>query len=424
MGVLCTAAFAAITLLLAPLAFAQTDSGSTGAPAGEAIGDSIRSGNGGAPAVPAAAASNTSDLFNGFNSDGDSITVVGGVPSASSSPDAASSAAAASPAEQSAPAAASIPESAPSVVSAPSPEAAPSYAAAPSPEGAPSYAAAPSPEAAPSYAAAPSPEAASSVAAVSVPEAAPSIASAPVVAAIPATSMPPPVVVSAPAAEASIAAIPASEPSTTIVPATPEAAVTPAAVFAPSPALNAVAKSRKAKAAANSEPTQIASVGPSNAQDSGGGFGLQFSNNKQPINIKSDSMSLDYKGNSVLFTGHVRAVQATSHMTSDQLRVNYGQGFKDVKEMIADGNVRISQDTRWATGDHAVLDQTKHTVVLTGSPVVHDGTDQITGRRITVYLDTGKSVVEGAQAVIFPKSSSSPGQTQADNSGSTASRTP
>ena len=181
-------------------------------------------------------------------------------------------------------------------------------------------------------------------------------------------------------------------------------------------------KSSNAKKA--KEATQVASAGPANGQDQGGAFGgLQFSNNKSPINITSDTMALDYKGNSVLFTGHVNAAQATGHLSSDRLRVNYGQGFKDVREMIADGNVRISQDTRWATGDHAVLDQTKHTVVLTGSPVVHDGTDQITGRRITVYLDTGKSVVEGASAVIFPKSSS-PGQTQADNSGSNAARTP
>ncbi|MGH7778239.1 MAG: LptA/OstA family protein [Candidatus Binataceae bacterium] len=235
--------------------------------------------------------------------------------------------------------------------------------------------------------------------------------------------MPPPVVVSAPAAEASIAAAPVAEPSTTLVPAAPEAASTQAAaVFAPTPAISAVASSPKRRGAKKEE-TEVASAGPSNGQDNGAFGGLQFSNNKQPINIKSDTMALDYKGNSVLFTGHVNAVQATAHLTSDRLRVNYGQGFKDVKEMIADGNVRISQDTRWATGDHAVLDQTKHTVVLTGSPVVHDGTDQITGKRITVYLDTGKSVVEGARAVIFPKTSSSPGST-AENSGSKSSGTP
>jgi lipopolysaccharide export system protein LptA len=65
--------------------------------------------------------------------------------------------------------------------------------------------------------------------------------------------------------------------------------------------------------------------------------------------------------------------------------------------------VRISQGDRWATGDHAVLNQTAQTVVLTGSPVVHDGEDQITGTRITVYLKTGQSVVEHARTVIFPK---------------------
>jgi lipopolysaccharide export system protein LptA len=78
--------------------------------------------------------------------------------------------------------------------------------------------------------------------------------------------------------------------------------------------------------------------------------------------------------------------------------------------MIADGNVRISQGTRWATGDHAILDQTKHTVTLTGSPVVHDGEDQIAGTKITVHLDTNQSDVENARAVIFPKESKPSGR--------------
>ena len=82
--------------------------------------------------------------------------------------------------------------------------------------------------------------------------------------------------------------------------------------------------------------------------------------------------------------------------------------FHDVQEMVADSNVRMSQGTRWATGDHAVLDQTKHTVTLTGSPVVHDGEDQITGSKITVHLDTGKSEVAGARAVFFPQGAENP----------------
>ncbi len=131
--------------------------------------------------------------------------------------------------------------------------------------------------------------------------------------------------------------------------------------------------------------------------------GLQLSNNKSPIDIKSESMQLEYERHSILWTGHVKVNQADGQITSDTLRVNYlDKDFKNMKDMVADGNVRISQGTRWATGNHAVMDQIKRTVVLTGSPVVHDGTDQITGNRITVYLDTGRSVVEGAHAVIFP----------------------
>ncbi len=130
-------------------------------------------------------------------------------------------------------------------------------------------------------------------------------------------------------------------------------------------------------------------------------------------------MSLDYKGNSVVFSGHVRAIQEPGQLTSDRLKVNYGQGFKDVKEMFADGNVRISQRDQWATSDHAIMDQTRRTVVLTGNPVVHQGNDQITGDRITVYMDTNKSVVEHARAIIFPRESKT-----ADNGKTSPNATP
>lgn len=130
---------------------------------------------------------------------------------------------------------------------------------------------------------------------------------------------------------------------------------------------------------------------------------LQFAGNKGPVDIKSDALDLDYKGNVVTFRGHVHAVQADAVLTSDTLTVTYGKDFHEVKEMVANNNVRMSQGTRWATGDRAVLDQARHTVTLTGSPVVHDGEDQVAGTKITVHLDTGKSEVAGARAVFFPK---------------------
>ena len=170
--------------------------------------------------------------------------------------------------------------------------------------------------------------------------------------------------------------------------------------------------------AASKEPTRIASKEPT---DNAFG-GLQFSSGNQPIYIDGPHMQLNYQGKSVLWSGHVKVVNGNSQVTSETLQVKYGENFHDVKEMIADGNVRISQGTRWATGDHAVLDQTKHTVVLTGSPVVHDGEDQIAGSRITVHLDTNQSDVENARAVIYPKQTNSPTEaaSNASSSGNSA----
>ena len=172
-----------------------------------------------------------------------------------------------------------------------------------------------------------------------------------------------------------------------------------------------VAAGKKSGKSANG--TKVASNEPAQ----GGPFtGLQLSNSKSPIDINSESMSLDYKNHSVLWSGHVHANQANAQMTSDKLQVNYtDKDMKDMKDIVAMGNVRISQGTRWATGDHAVMDQKKRTAVLTGSPVVHDGQNQITGTRITIYLDTGQSVVEHARAVIFPHD-----ENEAPNAGAAA----
>ena len=211
-----------------------------------------------------------------------------------------------------------------------------------------------------------------------------------------------------------------SAPPTTASPGSPGGAEAPAALATAAPRAKGRAiangKHRAAQhahsesatkstsAKTDSKDTATDSKNDKDSKDSDSPFSsLQFSGNKGPVDIKSDTLDLDYKGNVVTFRGHVHAVQADATLTSDTLTVTYGKDFHEVQKMVANDNVRMSQGTRWATGDHAVLDQAKHTVTLTGSPVVHDGEDQVTGSKITVHLDTGKSEVEGARAVFFPK---------------------
>jgi lipopolysaccharide export system protein LptA len=130
---------------------------------------------------------------------------------------------------------------------------------------------------------------------------------------------------------------------------------------------------------------------------------LKFSANNGPIQIKADSLKLDYKNNSVEFDGAVHAIQSGTSLTSKSLKVIYGAKFGDIKQVIALGDVKMMQGGRWATGQKAVLDEEKHTVEMTGQPVIHDGPDSVAGRRIIIYLDSEKSFVDQASAVIFPR---------------------
>ena len=148
------------------------------------------------------------------------------------------------------------------------------------------------------------------------------------------------------------------------------------------------------------------------ASDSSPFGGFENNSDHGPINIKSDTMSFDYKKSVVVFSGRVHAVQSGNELSSNTLHVQMNKDSQ-IQEMIADGNVRMSQGQRWATGDHAVLDETVHTLVLTGSPVVHDGNDQIAGTKITVYLQTNKSEVTDPKAVIFPRESKKPNNSEA-----------
>jgi lipopolysaccharide transport protein LptA len=158
---------------------------------------------------------------------------------------------------------------------------------------------------------------------------------------------------------------------------------------------------QQANSAAVVPAEKVASKGASDSSNPFNGLGM--SSGKGPTKIDSDQFRLDYQQKIATYIGHVKVAQPNGTMTSDKLKVTFGDNMHDIKMAYADGNVRISQGDRWATGDHAVLNQTAQTVVLTGSPVVHDGEDQITGTRITVYLKTGQSVVEHARTVIFPK---------------------
>ncbi len=164
------------------------------------------------------------------------------------------------------------------------------------------------------------------------------------------------------------------------------------------------------------------------ANPAGGLFqSLSLGSNKGPVHIDSDSLELDYKGSLVTYRGHVEVTQGDVTLNSDRLSISYdpqavkqdrtapapaktaapGADADRIKEIIAEGNVRIRQGTKLAEGRRAVFDQAKQTFTLSDGAVLHDGPNQVAGERVIVYLKEERSVVESGsnsrvKAVLYP----------------------
>ena len=218
----------------------------------------------------------------------------------------------------------------------------------------------------------------------------------------------------------------------------------------------ALALSAAARPGASATPGDAPKAGAAAAPPppSGGGpfeFG-SFGKSKEPVTVISDTLEYDYKANVVVYRGNVVATQAATKLTSDVLTItmdndkqNGNQGAKPkapaaagdppadppaeqppassdtgrVQVIVATGNVRIDQGTRWAVGGRATYEQQGRTLVLTENPVLHDGPNEVVGDRVIVYLDENRSVVEGGQkrvkAVLYPndKNSGAPAKPKA-----------
>lgn len=141
---------------------------------------------------------------------------------------------------------------------------------------------------------------------------------------------------------------------------------------------------------------------------------LSFTSGRDPIAVSSDSLEFDYRSRILRYKGNVVATQADMRMESASLTVSLTEGPEArVKDVTAVGQVRLTKGQRWATAGRAVFDQDRRTVTLSEQAVVHDGGNEVSGNRIVVFLDEGRSVVESGRggrvkAVLYPQQASEP----------------
>ena len=123
-----------------------------------------------------------------------------------------------------------------------------------------------------------------------------------------------------------------------------------------------------------------------------------------PIRIEADRMEASQKEESVVFSGKVEATQQGLVIQADEMTVFYERppeagatvavNRQQVSRLTARGNVRINREGWIASGDALEYFSEKRQVILTGHTTVFQKDNKVTGERIILYLDEGRSVVE------------------------------
>ncbi|WP_156850615.1 LptA/OstA family protein [Bartonella refiksaydamii] len=145
-------------------------------------------------------------------------------------------------------------------------------------------------------------------------------------------------------------------------------------------------------------------------------FGIDLSNDKEPLELYANSLEILDKEGIALFNGDVSVVQGERLLRTAKLVVYYDKAHKvadkgpidtkasppawfgstDIKKMEALGKVYIKIATQIATGDKGVFDGKSKIMSLTGKNVVlTDGNNVATGCKLTADMKSGKAFLEG-----------------------------
>ncbi len=130
--------------------------------------------------------------------------------------------------------------------------------------------------------------------------------------------------------------------------------------------------------------------------------------NNTPIRIEADRMVTSQEDSTVVFSGNVQANQANLFIHADQMTVLYAKTgtsaddsggtavnpTRNIERIKATGNVKIVQKNWIATGDSMDFNADDRIITLAGNAKAWQDKNMVSGEKIILYLDEGKSVVE------------------------------
>ncbi|MDG4646988.1 LptA/OstA family protein [Roseibacterium sp. SDUM158017] len=136
------------------------------------------------------------------------------------------------------------------------------------------------------------------------------------------------------------------------------------------------------------------------------GFGGIAYDSSQPVEVTSESLTIDQTTGEAVFTGNVIVHQGDLRMAASQVRVFYSEaeGRRAVDEVLATGGVLVTRGADAAEGQEARFDVAASLLTMSGSVLVTQGPTAVAGDRMVVNMRTGNGSVEGRVRTVLDTS--------------------
>lgn len=133
-------------------------------------------------------------------------------------------------------------------------------------------------------------------------------------------------------------------------------------------------------------------------------FGGVRADTSAPVEVASDSLSVNQADGRATFTGNVVIGQGDMRLGADGVTVEYADGDQSqIRSLHAKGNVTLVSGKDAAEAQEAVYQVQTGQVTLTGAVVLTQGDNVLTGDRMVVDLKTGSAQVDGrVRSVLQP----------------------
>lgn len=122
----------------------------------------------------------------------------------------------------------------------------------------------------------------------------------------------------------------------------------------------------------------------------------------EPVEVRSDSLQVNNTTGETVFSGNAVLGQGDMRLAAQTIKVVYAPGDNSrIRRLEASGQVTLVTAQEAAEAASAVYDMESGTVRMSGSVILTQGPNVLSGERLTVNLRSGQGRLDGSVRTII-----------------------